>query len=151
LDELLIRHIDLAKQDISSLQKTASEEGFCFVDRLVSEWRDGTNRFTATGELFLGAFNGEKLIGFGGINIDHYAVRPNIGRIRHLYVAPEYRRLGVGEAILGQLMALTCGLFDRIRLRTDTTEAARFYERQGFQSVNSTEASHTIVNPFFSG
>src|SRR5687768_15110823 len=74
-------------------------EGFRFLVRLRSEFRDGSNRFDAPGEVLLGGFQGAELVAVGGLNRDPYAPEPRVGRLRHLYVRRAFRGKGVGRAL----------------------------------------------------
>lgn len=58
--------------------------------------------------------------------------------VENMYVAPEYRKHGVGRMLMGSVAAeaLERG-WDRMELnvRDDNDKACRFYERLGFQAV----------------
>lgn len=58
---------------LDGLRTEAAGEGFRFVEELVAEWHEGTNRFAKPGEVFLGAFRAADLIAVGGLNRDPYA------------------------------------------------------------------------------
>lgn len=63
---LTIRPIDLGHGDVlKALIAEASAEGFQFVDRLVSEWNAGVNRFSKPGEKLLGVLDGENVVAVG--------------------------------------------------------------------------------------
>lgn len=130
---------------IDVLRTEASLQGFRFMDRLVEDWRAGTNRFDAPGELLAGAFRLGQLVGVGGINIDRYVDNAAVGRIRHVYVALNARRRGVASAVVRHLLAAANGRLDCVRLRTDTADGAAFYEALGFSSCTSPSATHAIV------
>ena len=127
----------LHELDAKLLEPLVSESraaGISFVERLIREWEDGTNRFDRIGERLLGSFEGDALIGCGGINVDPYANDPTLGRIRHVYVRESHRRRHVGTAIVTALLEGAGAHFSRVRLKTETTAAVRFYERLGFES-----------------
>ena len=128
--------------DIDELRVEASAEGFRFVGKLVAEWNAGQNRFAEPGEVLLGAFQASRLVAVGGLNRDPYADRLEIGRLRHLYVERAARRSGVGSALVGQLLDRAKGVFQSVRLRTTTQEAADFYVRLGFRPVRDEAATH---------
>jgi GNAT superfamily N-acetyltransferase len=125
------------------LVQDASEDGFHFVDRLVNEWRDGVNRFDEPGEILLGVFVRGRTIAVGGLNRD-LAYKSGVGRIRHLYVRPAFRGRGVGSALVDRLEHHARRTFETLRLRTDTLDAARFYERRGYKPVDSESATHVL-------
>ena len=129
----------------TSLQPLIEEsrgEGFRFLERLQAEFQDGSNRFDAPGETLLGAWDDDRLIAAGGLNRDPYAPEPRVGRLRHLYVSPAFRRSGVGRALVEALVHAAEPHFDLLRLRTDTPAAARLYERLGFTPAVSPYATH---------
>src|SRR5688500_12943140 len=77
---------------LAPLVEESLTEGVSFVERLVREHRDGTNRFDRAGEVLFGATIGERLVGVCGLNRDPYLDDPRAGRVRHLYVLSAYRR-----------------------------------------------------------
>ena len=99
------------------------------------EWVSGANRFEAPGEALFVAVADDHIVGISGLNRDPYACDPRTGRVRRLYVAPAYRRQGVGQALLESVITL---------LRVRTEAADRFYTAHGFRRVDS-EADVTHV------
>jgi ribosomal protein S18 acetylase RimI-like enzyme len=144
VSSVIISPIDLQDLDISDLRTVAHGEGFGFVERLFVDWESGANRFDETGELFCGAFHQKLLVGFGGVNIDPYISAAGVGRIRHLYVLPAYRRKGIVRQLLEVLVFEGGKAFECLRLRTDTKEAAKFYENRGFERAVESTATHQI-------
>jgi GNAT superfamily N-acetyltransferase len=142
-----IQPVSLDGVNLSELRNAASDEGFGFLDRLAGDWLSGVNRFAASGELLLGAFNGRRLVGIGGLNREPYEPDPRVARLRHLYVAQDIRRQGVGTILVDGLLGHAQGLFREVRLRTDHPEAAAFYEALGFQRLAISTATHSIVLP----
>jgi len=131
--------------DIEELRIEAAGEGFRFVDKLITEWHSGTNRFAQAGEIFLGACRSDELIAIGGLNRDPYAGQAWIGRLRHLYVRKSERRSGVGSTLVRQLLRHAEGIFHLVRLRTGTREAAAFYVGLGFCPVQDKAATHVML------
>jgi hypothetical protein len=79
--------INLFCVDLTHLVKESKEEGFRFLERLVSDYKNGTNNFNKPGEFLYGMFNKEGvLIAIGGLNIDPYSNEQRIGRLRRFYV-----------------------------------------------------------------
>ncbi|HEU4456292.1 MAG TPA: GNAT family N-acetyltransferase [Longimicrobium sp.] len=131
--------------DVERLVEASLREGFRFLARLRDEQASGANRFDGEGEVLLGAFRGEELIAVGGLNRDPYAGDPRTGRVRHLYVLPSARRTGAGRALVRELIRRAEPWFDQIVLRTDTAEAARFYEALGFRPEREIDsATHRL-------
>ncbi|MEM9628931.1 MAG: GNAT family N-acetyltransferase [Pseudomonadota bacterium] len=138
-----IRAIDLGNGDVfRALVAEASTEGFQFVDRLADEWNTGVNRFSRPGEKLLGVFDGDCAIAVGGLNRDPYAQQDHVGRLRHLYVHPRYRRLGVARQLVSALLENHHEHFERVRLRTSTTAANHFYEACEFRPIEEADATH---------
>lgn len=131
--------------DFAILRGEAEREGFRFLGRLESDWRAGENRFDEPGEVLLGAFVDNVLIGVGGLNRDPYAKVASRGRLRRLYVHPGWRGIGVGQALVGALVDLAALAFVEVSLHTDTAVASSFYRRCGFTVVNERTASHVRV------
>jgi GNAT superfamily N-acetyltransferase len=108
------------------------------------DWNKDTNRFDGEGEFLLAASAGEQILGVCGVNKDPYVAGSNIGRIRHLYVRPDSRQLGIGKALVHAAVSRAWPRFSVLRLRTDSKTAAEFYERLGWTKVES-EVSATHV------
>ncbi|WP_414650179.1 GNAT family N-acetyltransferase [Dyella sp.] len=125
-----------------ALLQEAGDQGFPFLDRLHTEWLDGTNRFDRPGEALLGVYEDGVLVGVGGINRDPYAQTDDIGRLRHVYILRRARRRGAATVLVERLLADARGRFLVVRLRTDTLEAARFYSTIGFVPVTEESATH---------
>ncbi len=131
--------------DLAPLVAESEREGFRFLARLVREFEDGSNRFDAPGEALLGCYRGAELVAVGGLNRDPYSPEPRVGRLRHLYVSPAFRRRRVGRTLVDALVAAARPHFDVLQLRTDTPAAARFYEALGFAAVALPHATHRMV------
>ncbi len=130
---------------LADLVAESEQAGFRFVRKLVNEWASGANRFAAPGEALFAARVNCRLVGVGGLNVDPYAREPGVGRVRHLYVLAAYRRKGIGRSLVEAIVTAARGSFGRLRLRTDTVEAAQFYEALGFQPCpNHADCSHII-------
>ena len=127
----------------AALTAEAEAEGYLFLRRHAEEWRDGTLRFDRPGEIFLGALDGGRLVGVAGISLDPYHPEPGLGRVRHLYVAPDRRRDGIGSALVTRLLDHGRGRFDRLRLWTRS--ASSFYERLGFTASPGPKQTHVIA------
>ena len=146
--DVVVRSVESLPAGIDALVAESEAEGFAFLTRLVREWQSGANRFDAPGEVLLVASVEGQLAGVCGLNVDPFAGQPHVGRIRHLYVRPPLRRHGVGEALLRAAVEHAAGHgFREIRLRTSTSDAARFYERRGFVSSELPSATHVLHLP----
>ena len=65
--------------DFLILEAESKIEGFKFLEKMRLEWDSGKNRFNKEGEALYGAFEGDKLVAIGGINLDPYANDDSIG------------------------------------------------------------------------
>jgi GNAT superfamily N-acetyltransferase len=130
---------------IFDLEREASAQGFNFLRRLIEEWSSGSNRFDRAGECLLIAADNGDIVGVAGLNVDPYATSPDTARLRRLYVANDYRRRGIGEALVGAITQGAYPTFRVVRLSTDTIAAAMFYERLGFSAVVGETATHVKV------
>jgi predicted GNAT family acetyltransferase len=121
---------------LADLASDAEAEGWRMVSRLIAEWADGRNRFSAPGEhAYVAVAEGGRPVAVGGLNADPFGDDPTVGGIRRLYVARSHRRRGVASALMRQLSADAAGHFRMLHLRTDSAEASAFYEAIGFTRV----------------
>ena len=118
---------------LAPLVQTSREEGFRFLIRLEQEYLSGKVRFQAAGETLLGAFEDSAIIGVGGLTRDTYSDDPHAGRIRHVYVLPQYRGRGIGRFLVADVERRGRPHFNALVLRTDTLAGARFYEAIGYE------------------
>lgn len=131
---------------IARLQAQARAEGFRFLDRCVAQWQSGAQRYSGPGEVLLGAYRNDTLVGIGGLSQDQYLPLPGIGRLRHIYVLDEARGTGIGAALVQTLLSAAVGHFHQVRLRA-APRAAPLYLRHGFRPITDPDATHSIVIP----
>jgi GNAT superfamily N-acetyltransferase len=150
VSERFTGHVDIARittkqiPDLARLRELATAEGYSFVERAEVEWLSGANRFDSHGEGFFVAHTGDTSVGMCGLNSDPYLDHRTVVRLRHLYVAPEARRRGVGRRLVASCLDLARGRFDRVRLRTFEADGSRLYETMGFRRVEETDATHSL-------
>lgn len=138
-----IQTLDL--NDLRDLIAESRQEGFHFLQRLTDDFVQGHNRFDRLGEALFGLYNNQTLIGIGGLNLDPYRDDDWIGRVRHLYIARQWRRCGLGKLLMRAILDEARKQFHLLTLRTDTQDAAAFYEALGFQrAAPDTNDSHFI-------
>ena len=136
----------LSDYDLDGLVEDSLSQGYRFVQRLVDEYNSGINRFDKPGEaLFVFVHEGQ-VIGVGGLNIDPYLDRPEVGRVRHLYVNSGYRNLGIGKRLLQRIMEQARLHFALLTLYTDNPIADRIYRANGFVHADGIhKASHMLI------
>jgi GNAT superfamily N-acetyltransferase len=127
---------------LAPLSEEAARDGFRFIERLTRDWASGSNTFSRPGERLIAAIRGSQIIGVCGLNRDPYTGESGVGRLRHLYVMKSEREQGAGRALVRLLLEEARATFVIVRLRTDTLQAARFYERLGFVKTEEENATH---------
>jgi ribosomal protein S18 acetylase RimI-like enzyme len=134
---------ELSLDDLEPLIVESEGAGLGFVRRLADDWARGANRFDHAGEVLFAARVGARLVGVCGLNVDPYAGEGTVGRVRHLYVLSAYRRLGIGQRLVGHVIDAAQGRFARLHLRTTNPAAARLYERLRFLRIaGRSDCSH---------
>ncbi|MBT2730436.1 GNAT family N-acetyltransferase [Bacillus sp. ISL-75] len=128
---------NLLNFDLDSLVKQSKEDGFCFVERLVNDYKNGSNTFNQFREGLFGVFNEESvLVAIGGLNKDPFSNEQSIGRLRRFYVSKEYRRNGIGSLLVKRIIDEAKRYYKILVLHTDTEQADKFYTSMGFSMEN---------------
>jgi GNAT superfamily N-acetyltransferase len=109
------------------------------VRRVVDEWESGANRFAGKGEALIGSFANDRLVAICGLVRDPYQSDAGVGRLRNLYVLPEFRGRSIGTALTLRVIDLASSSFRILRLRAATRTAAALYERLGFTATTELE------------
>jgi GNAT superfamily N-acetyltransferase len=128
-------------QELEGLVGESIAAGFALVQRLVAEWDSGANHFDKPGEALFLARRAGRVLGVCGLNIDPYAARPDVGRVRHLYVSADHRRHGIGRALVDRVVAEARKSFVTLTLRTNTDEGAAFYAAIGLRPTSTLPSS----------
>ncbi len=143
---LAVRRVEDLPGDLERLVDAGLDEGFGFVARLRDDWRAGGNRFDGPGEALFEARIEDELVGVCGLNRDPFATETGVGRVRRLYVRPQFRRLGVGRRLVESVLTIATGEFEKVRLRTDSESASRFYGSLGFTRTHGDpDATHERI------
>jgi GNAT superfamily N-acetyltransferase len=107
-------------------------------------WHSGANVFARRGEIMLGAWDGDTLVGTCGRNVDPYDPHPRAGRVRYLYVAESARLHGVGQLLIAGIQRDAATYFDY--LNSNVPELAfPFYARLGFETLTEEYATHRFA------
>jgi GNAT superfamily N-acetyltransferase len=130
----IVRLEKLPMQDLQLLVEESRAQGYEFIDRLISEYADGTNQFKKPGESLFGVYFDQQLVAIGGLNRDPYLSQPDIGRVRHLYVLSAWRKQGIGKQLVQAIIAAAKGRFRLLTVRTFSADADGFYRAIGFQT-----------------
>ena len=138
---------NLSYDDSYLLVKESKEDGFRFLERLVDDYKNGTNNFNKPGESLYGVFNKEDvLIAIGGLNIDPFSNEQKMGRLRRFYVSKDYRRNGLGRLLLKKIICDAKNYYKVLVLHTDTEQADKFYNSFGFLKENTYPKSTHYLN-----
>ena len=145
----LIERLNESPADcLAALTIEIEQHGLRLVRRLADEWTSGANRFDRPGEVLFVARIAGQVVGVCGLNVDPYVAGESVGRVRHLYVLTAYRRLGVGQQLVTEVITAARGRFDRLHLRTGNPAAAQLYERLGFRRrVDVDDCTHVMELP----
>ena len=133
-----------AAPGFEALRLECEAQGHRMLTRFADGWRDGSNRFDRPGERIFGAYDGQILIALCGRNRDPYDPDPHAGRVRHLYVAAQYRRLGIGRRLVETIIEGADEWFDYLNTNCPP-EAAAFYERLGFVPFPAERITHRLA------
>jgi GNAT superfamily N-acetyltransferase len=135
----------LEPNELDGLVIGSLEEGFKFVQSLRDEYESGINRFDRPAEVLLLARDASGVIAVIGLNLDPQG-QPNVMRLRRFYVLPEHRSQGLGQTMLLEVIELArAARAQTLELLTSNPQAARFYERNGFQPLNSSNPTHRLA------
>jgi GNAT superfamily N-acetyltransferase len=138
-----LRPLTLA--DLGGLEAliVASEaEGFRFMRRIPGLVAADPGYLESARTVVLGVFDGARLVAVGGLTPDPYLDDPTVGRVRHVYVAVDHRRAGIGRRIIEALERRAASSYTTLRLRTESAQAAAFYESLAYRPVTATDATH---------
>lgn len=138
---------NLIDVDLTHLVNESKKQGFRFLERLVDDYKNGTNTFNRPGEALYGVFDKMSVpIAIGGLNIDHFSNQQKVGRLRRFYVSKNFRRMGLGSLLLERIILDAVNNYHIIVLHTDTKEADRFYTAFGFSKDNTYPKSTHSLN-----
>ncbi len=132
--------------DFNALRADAEAEGFAFLRRLNDRWRGGSYNADTDATLH-GVFDGDTLVAIGAQTYDEYDPAPDHRRLRHIYVSPSRRRLGLGRALASDLIDSAFALAPRLHLRATHTLSRSFWDAMGFTRVDRPDRSHELVRP----
>jgi predicted acetyltransferase len=128
---------NLLNLDLNIIIKQSKEEGFLIGERLVYDYKNGTNTFNNFGEALFGVFNNNgEIVAIGGLNRDPFSNNPYIARVRRFYVINEYRRNGIGSLLLKNIINEEKKYYKILVLRTYTSQGDDFYTSYGFLKGN---------------
>jgi len=116
--------------DVGGLGRDARREGYGSIDRLISEWQDGSNRFAGAGECLLAVHSDRRLVGIGGMTREPSDA--SMMRMRRFYVDAAMRGRGVGRLLVETLLNVLPEGTAGVTANAGTRDAAAFWLRMGF-------------------
>tara|TARA_Y100000589_G_scaffold269609_1_gene261657 strand:- start:40 stop:552 length:513 start_codon:yes stop_codon:yes gene_type:complete len=119
---------------LNELVSSSSREGHTFLKRMKAQYISGDNRFEALGEGVYAYLRDEQLVAICGVNKDPYLEDKNVGRLRHLYVLPTYRKKGLGRKLVEHIIKESRQHFKLLTLRTFEDQANKFCGALGFST-----------------
>jgi ribosomal protein S18 acetylase RimI-like enzyme len=129
------------QDDVRKLILEGLSEHFGFVDESLNpDLNDIQAEFIARGQSFVVAHIGDTLVGTGALIHE----KDNIGRIVRMSVNREYRRRGIGKALVEHLLKLAHQRnLERILIETnnDWDDAIGLYKRCGFVEYHRDDVS----------
>ena len=138
-----IRINSVEPYDWTQILRESLSEGHNMVNRLLTDVRSRANRFDAPGEALLACLSGNGVVAVGGLNREPDESLARAGRIRRLYVAPEYRGHGLGRKLVEEITALAQPHFAVLTVHVGKLKARGFYEHLGFAPVELPGITHT--------
>lgn len=127
--------------DFDQLIGESVEEGNTHLERLISEFQSGVNRFDKSGEALFIAKHQSEIVGVGGVHQDPYSMKESIGRVRRVYVLQRYRRQGIARNLMKHIIELAQNHYEVLILRTTNPDADQLYRSLGFNVGSYTEQS----------
>jgi GNAT superfamily N-acetyltransferase len=128
--------------DAGALASEAELEGYEHIRRLADEWASGRNRFDQDGEILLGAYESERLVGVGGLSVEFS--RRDWLRMRRFYVHPSARRQGTARSVAERLIVHGRHYTNTLTVHAADAGAARFWEKVGFAPLARDGYTHLL-------
>jgi ribosomal protein S18 acetylase RimI-like enzyme len=104
--------------------------------------------------VFFGAFHQSSLVGIVGVGREQGAKQRHTAFVRSMFVAPEYRGLGIGKQLLDAAIQRARGWMGveqvTLAVTADNDAAVRLYRTLGFEVVGRMPRALRIESPRFS-
>jgi GNAT superfamily N-acetyltransferase len=126
----------------TDILRESKSEGHNMVNRLVTEFKSGTNRFDATGEVLFAHLSGNAVVAVAGMNREKDSTFGQAGRVRRLYVVPRARGKGLARRLVEEIASSAVDHFDVLTVNVGKLDARGFYEHLGFHPVENKGITH---------
>jgi GNAT superfamily N-acetyltransferase len=140
----IVRIVDALPEHFEILRLSAFDEGWHHLHRLVEEWSSGATHYDADGEALLTAFDDGVIAAVGAVCIEPKSVDGPARRLRRFYVAPQFRRRGIGRTLATALMQQGWAAAPLLTVHAPKQDSIRFWESLGFQPDDRNGWSHSL-------
>lgn len=135
-------------EDIEELFKESKKEEYGMIEKMINNFKSGDDKFNKKGEALIVSEVNNKIVGICGLNID--PANQKRGRVRRLYVLPQYRKRGIGGKLVKKIMKHSTKNFKVISVNIGEPirpNVARFYEELGFKRYEKEKGiTHLLKN-----
>jgi GNAT superfamily N-acetyltransferase len=139
----LVRVTTALRDQMDELRAEADAEGVRNQRMLQRDFLSGEERFEKPGEVLLACYDGEVLVGVGGLTVEpDRSVRAM--RLRRVYVRKAWRKRGVGRLLGEALMKRGFETTDLLTLNAGVPDADKFWEALGFSRVVHETRTHEL-------
>lgn len=136
-----IRPINFKQDDLSNLLQISEADGYVQVRRLINDWESGKNRFDKLGECFyVTTDDQDQVVAVCGLSDNG----EKHGRLRRLYVHPDYRKRGIGKKLSQACIDHGLQTFENIVVNAGGEMAVRFYENWGWHQIEGERVTHSF-------
>lgn len=126
---------------VAPLADHADREGIRIVSTVRERWEDESERFLGRGEAILAAVADDEVVGIGAVSQCPHV--PGALRMRRFYVAPAWRRHGVGRSLARELIEAGHAYTDLLTCNAQASSAAApFWESLGFVQTDLEGITH---------
>lgn len=139
----IVRVVEALPGGFAALAAVARAEGVRNMQALAQQWGEDGAAFAEPGALFAAYVDGE-LAGVGGVTAQNDLAEPAM-RMRRLYVAPTFRRHGVGQALAGAMIQQGLQAARLLIANARASDAAPpFWETMGFEPIEGVDFTHAL-------
>jgi len=141
-----IRYIEnLLDEEVEELRKESKKEGYNHIEKLINDFKSGVNKFSKPGEALIVYERNNKIVGICGLNVD--SIDPERGRIRRLYVLPQYRKQEIGKKLVKELIDYSAKNFKSVSTNIGRLDISGFYKKLGFKKYDKEKGiTHLLIN-----
>lgn len=149
--DLRLGYFTSLDEDFEELLRSSLEEGYQDLQHFKDSWESGESRFDKDGENHIVAVEGTRPVGICVLDVDPYDDNSKTGRLRHLYVHPDFRGLTIGTILVAEIIEAASEHFEVLRLKTNDKGVSDFYIKLGFNKNSGKHETHrkTLTKEFF--